>query len=178
MIEKWVQTRRGHYRPGNYASLVSAETANNAGALTCLLPLLVLGIPLVPSEALLNELLTTKGTIMGQDFSAEFFMTNLAVVLVLTNAIGLIMAWPFARYICYLQRVPQYWLSVISLCLVIFSVWIVGAKSWQGEYNMLVFVMLLPLGYMLRHVDTLPLIFVFIVQSRLESTATTMVDLL
>jgi len=177
-VEKWLQRKKGKYTEGNYNSLVSAETANNAGAFTVLLPLVVFGIPLVPSEALLFELLMTKGTILGQNFTAEFFFSNLVLVLVITNFIALFLAWPMAKYVCYMQKIPVNYFKIFVFALMIYSIYINGVNSFQETYNLLVFFALLPLGYILRKVDTLPLVFVFIIQTRLDVVTISLMDML
>jgi putative tricarboxylic transport membrane protein len=177
-IEKWIQNKKGKYFPGNYASLISAETANNAGAFSCLLPLLVFGIPLVPSEALLYELVMTKGTIMGENFTASYFLSSLVPVLLITNVIALCIAWPMAKYICYMTKIPTVLFRISIFLLLLFSIYINGQNSFQEGYNLLVFLILLPVGYLLRKVDTLPLIFVFIIQSRLDVVMISFMDLI
>jgi putative tricarboxylic transport membrane protein len=167
-IEKWIQLRRKKYQPGNYPSLVSAETANNAGAFSCLLPLIVFGIPLVPSEALLYELIMTKGTILGQNFTADFYFSNLVLVLLITNLVALFVAWPMAKYICYLQKIPPLYFKIFVFALLLWSIYEHGQSSFQELYNLTVFFFLLPIGYLLRKIDMLPLVFVFIIQSRLD----------
>lgn len=177
-IEKWIQTKKRKYKHGDYASLVSAETANNAGAFSCLLPLLVFGIPLVPSEALLYELISTKGVILGQNFSSSYFLQSLVPVLLITNAVALFIAWPLAKHICYLQKIPKKLFKIAVFVLLLFSIYINGQNSFQTEFNLLVFFALLPIGYVLRKIDTLPLVFVFIIQSRLDVVIITLGDLL
>lgn len=177
-IEKWWQTKKKKYKQGNYPSLISAETANNAGAFSCLLPLIVFGIPLVPSEALLYELVMTKGVILGQNFSASYFLTNLVPVLLITNAVALLIAWPLAKYICYLRKIPKIVFRILVFFLLLFSIYINGQNSFQTEYNLIVFFSLLPVGYLLRKIDMLPLVFVFIIQSRLDVVLISLKDLI
>jgi len=178
IIEKWWQTKIKKYKIGNYQSLVSAETANNAGAFSCLLPLVVFGLPLVPSEALLFEMLMSKGTVLGQNFTPSFFFNNLVFALLLTNLIALLIAWPLAKHICYLQKIPTTYFKIFVFALLLFSVFINGQNYFQETYNLAVFFLLLPVGYMLRNIDTLPLIFVFIIQSRLDVALITLKGLL
>jgi putative tricarboxylic transport membrane protein len=177
-IEKWWQTRKRKYKLGNYRCLVSAETANNAGAFSCLLPLFVFGIPLVPSEALLYELASVKGFILGQDFTAEFFLKNLTPVLFITNLVAIFLAWPLAKYICVMHKIPTVLFRSIIFVLMMSSIYFSGVNSFQGGYHIIVFLCLLPVGYLLRDHDTLPLIFVYIIQDRLDVIAISMMDLL
>ena len=175
-IEKW--WNRKTYKLGDYRSLVSAETANNAGAFSCLLPLMVFGIPLVPSEALLYELASVKGLILGQEFDATWFFTNLTPVLFITNFVAVFLAWPLAKYVCYLHKIPSVVFRAIVFLLLITSIYFSGISSFSEWYYLTVFVCLMPVGYALRNYDTLPLVFVFVIQSRLDVIAISLGDLL
>ena len=166
-IEKWWQTKKGKYKLGNYQSLVSAETANNAAAFTVLLPLVVFGIPLIPSEALLYDIQMSNGFVMGENFTPKIFFENLALVLVVTNFIALIVAWPLAKYVVYIQKLPAKLFKILIWLVLIWALYTVGEKNFQEAYYLIVFFVLAPVGYLLRKFDTMPLIFTFIIGERL-----------
>ena len=177
-LEKWIQRRKKKYKLGNYPSLVSAETGNNAGSFACLLPLIVLGIPIVPSEALLYELASSRGFILGgENFTAEFF-SNVAYLLVITNLIALAIAWPFAKYICYMSKINYKILQTIILIVLLAVVVYVGSQFFQSLYYLSVFIVLLPIGILFRKYEMLPLIFSFLVASRIDVLAISLSDLL
>jgi len=168
-VEKWIQRKK--YKEGNYKALVSAETGNNAGAFACLLPLLVLGIPIVPSEALLYEMAVAKGfSLGGENFNVEFFNT-VAYMLVFVNLIALFIAWPFAKYICYLGKLNYKQIQGLILIAFIFIIGYVGSELFQSTYYLIVFFLLLPVGILLRKHDTLPLVFAFIVADRIATVS-------
>ena len=177
VLEKFIQKRKKLYKEGDYRSLVAAETANNAGAFSCLLPLLILGIPIVPSEALLYEIASAKGFIFGQNFTLETFKF-LAIVLVIVNFIALCIAWPFAKYVCLMHKIPVRVLNMGIFVALVFVLYFTGAKLFQAEYYLIIFFALLPIGYMLRNYNTLPLIFVFVIQTRLDVVAIRIGDFL
>lgn len=166
-VEKWLERKKGTYKLGNYNCLIAAETANNAGAFTAFLPLLVFGIPLTASDAVFYDLMMTKGFILGQGFDANFFLWNLAIVLCITNFAALCVAWPMAKYVCYLQKIPERAFKISIFIFLICAIYYSGTFSWQEEYYLITFLALLPLGYVLRKFDTLPMIFCFIIQDRL-----------
>jgi hypothetical protein len=56
--------------------------------------------------------------------------------------------------------------------------YIAGDKLFQSGYYLIVFFTLLPIGYMLRNYNTLPLIFTFVVQTRLDVVAIRIGDFL
>lgn len=167
-IEKWIQTRKGRYSIGNYPSLVSAETANNAGAFTTLLPLLVLGIPLAASEALIYELVISKGTVIGQSFDLSLFYL-IAVALVITNFIALMIAWPLSGVVLQLHKINLKYFNLAIVFILILTVAYSGGQSYQLVYYLTVFLVLVPVGLLLRNVNTLPLIFLFLLQDRIDS---------
>lgn len=167
-VEKWLEQRKNRYQVGNYRSLISAETANNAGAFTSLLPLLILGLPLVPSEAILYDLMVNKGVVLGQDFDLSIFYV-VAITLVITNFIALIIAWPLANVVTKIHKVNAKYLNFIVITILTGAIFYSGLQHFQEWYYLVVFVCLLPLGYSLRNINTMPLIFLFLMQDRIDS---------
>lgn len=172
------EKKRGIYEQGNYRALVAAETANNSAAFTTLLPLFILGIPFAASEALFYDIIITKGFVFQQNFDMSFFMTTIAYNLVIINIIAFMIAWPFAKYISLIYLVPQKLLNAAVFIFLCYIMWIVGANYLQSEYYLIVFFLLLPIGYLIRHYDTMPLVFAFILQDRFYMNAHTLYDLI
>ena len=167
-IEVWIQKRKKKYQVGNLPSLISAETANNAAALSSLLPLLLIGIPITSSEAVLSEILNISGHFFDPENFGELFYI-IALCLVGINTIALLVAWPFVRFfnIFYLIK-PKILYSGIGM-LLIFLMWHVSSFTNNEIYYFLVLGGLLPLGYIFRKYNTIPLIFVFMMQNGLET---------
>ena len=157
------------YRPGSMKCLIASETANNSGSFSMLIPLLILGIPIVPSEALLYDITASKGFVFGAStFDIQIFYI-VVFVLMLANCVSLIMCWTFAKYVAYINTLDK---RIVNLCIVLllFLIMIyIGSYTWQSLYYLVVFVLLLPVTYLLRNQNTLPLVFVFLVQDRLET---------
>ena len=166
-IEKWIQTRKGTYSIGNYPSLISAETANNAGAFTTLLPLLVLGVPLAASEALIYELVIRNGVVLGQSFDLSMFYL-VAVASVFTNFIALALAWPLSNIVMQLKRVDLRYFNLFIVVILTMTIAYSGSQSYQLVYYLTVFLLLVPLGILLKNINTLPLIFLFLLQDRID----------
>lgn len=176
-VEKWLETRKNRYKIGNYRSLISAETANNAGSFTSLLPLLVLGIPLVPSEAVLYDLLTNKGIVLGHVFDLSIFY-QVSITLVATNLIALFIAWPLANYVIKLHKINLKYLNLIIIAILVATIYYSGIQQFQGLYYLAVFICLIPLGIALRNVNTLPLVFLFLLQDRIDSIIPRTIELI
>lgn len=171
------EKRKNRYEQGNYRALVAAETSNNAAAFTTLLPLFILGIPFAASEALFYDIIISKGFIFTSEFDMVFFMKNIAYNLVIINILAFFIAWPFAKYITYIMMIPQKVLNLSVFIILIFVIYNVGDPFFQSEYYLITFFALLPIGYLIRNYDTMPLVFVFILQDRFFMNAITIKDL-
>ena len=146
--------------------IVVSETANNAGAFSMLLPLLIFGIPLIGSEAILLFLMEQQGFNLVQ-FKFSDFLPELALGLVLVNLVGFMIAWPLSK------MVPVFYKFnikiVISLLIIaLFGVTLyTGLMNYSMMYYVICFAVLAPLGVLLRNTDTLPLVFAFIIHNKL-----------
>lgn len=149
--------------------IIASETANNAGAFSQLLPLILLGIPLVGSEALVLGLLEGKGFRLDMTTFNDIFVV-VGISLVLINIIGLCLAWPLAKHILKLFRLPIKKLYLIIFLLFIMIILYVGHTNYQTNYYLMVAICLLPLAYVLRRFDTMPLIFAFLIHDRVIDT--------
>ena len=168
---------KGTYEKGNYRALIAAETANNAAAFTTLVPLLALGIPFAASEALFYDIITAKGFSFMADIDVGFFMKNVAYSLVWINILAFFIAWPFAKYISYIYKVPPQIINLIVFIVLTYVIYHVGSYMFASWYYLGTFLSLLPLGYLLRKYDTMPLIFVFILHDRFIMNGHTIIDL-
>ena len=157
------------YSPGSMKCLIASETANNSGSFSMLIPLLILGIPIVPSEALLYDINASKGFIFGAStFDIQIFY-GVVFVLMLANVVSLIMCWPFAKYVSLINALDKRIVNSIIMCVLFVIMLYIGSYTWQSFYYFVVFLLLLPMSYVLRNENTLPLIFIFLVQDRLET---------
>jgi len=146
--------------------IVVSETANNAGAFSMLLPLLIFGVPLIGSEAILLFLMEQKGFNLVTYKFADI-LPELALGLVLVNAIGFFIAWPLSRWVPVFYKFNL----KLVLSLLIFALFLVtiytGYMNYSTLYYMTCFAILVPIGVLLRNVDTLPLVFAFIIHNKL-----------
>lgn len=166
-LEVLNEKRKGTYEKGNYNALVSAETANNAATLSNLLPLFLLGIPLGGSEVIFYDLISSKGFVFYRDFTYEFFRDTIAYNLIIINLLAFLLAWPFAKYIKVFSLIPYNILRVFVFFLLCYTLYTIGAQYYQSLYYLLVFICLLPFGYLFRKQDMLPFIFIFVLQEHL-----------
>lgn len=176
--EVLIQTKKNKYKEGNYNSLVAAESANNAAAFSTLLPLFIIGIPISASELLFYDMIMLKGVIFSQEFDVSFFMTHIATSLVIINLLAFMIAWPLSKFAKYLYYIPQILTNCVVFFLLCYAIYQLGSSSLQELYYLTVFLLFLPVGFLFRNIDTLPFVFVFLLQDRIYSLAITTSDLL
>tara|TARA_Y100001963_G_scaffold7815_1_gene10195 strand:+ start:18595 stop:19905 length:1311 start_codon:yes stop_codon:yes gene_type:complete len=157
-------------------SLISAETANNAGSISALLPLIVLGLPISSSEALILALLELKSFELSL---ANFvpILLDVTKALVIVNCIGIILAWPFAKYLCYCFRIPLKYVYAVILVALFFINYYIGYMQYATAFYFIVLLALLPIGYLLRRYNTMPLVFSFILLDKIVENFNVFVQL-
>ena len=146
--------------------IVVSETANNAGAFSMLLPLLIFGVPLIGSEAILLFLMEQKGFNLVQ-FKFSDFLPELALGLVIVNAIGFFIAWPLSKMVPSFYRFNIKIIISLLIIALFFVTLYTGYMNYSMAYYLICFVVLAPIGILLRNVDTLPLVFAFIIHNKL-----------
>ena len=146
--------------------IVASETANNAGAFSMLLPLLLFGIPLIGSEALLLALIEQQGFIISSVNFGEL-MSTISVNIVIVNLIGLLLAWPLSKQVKLFYKLNLKIVLSIVLILLFSVVIYSGYINYSIVYYLTVFAVLAPIGYALKNVNTLPLVFAFIIHDKL-----------
>ena len=146
--------------------IVVSETANNAGAFSMLLPLLIFGVPLIGSEAILLFLMEQKGFNLVQ-FKFSDFLPELALGLVVVNAVGFMMAWPLSKIVPSFYKFDIKIIISLLIIALFFVTLYTGYMNYSMTYYLVCFVVLAPLGVLLRNVDTLPLVFAFIIHNKL-----------
>lgn len=137
--------------------VIASEVANNAGVISCLIPFLIFGIPIINSEIAIVNLINQK-TVLNFDWVLNNSTLLWTTVLMATFA-GLIAAWPMSRLIAKLMNINRSVLKWILLTLLTLSVLYIGYSQDQFWYYTLSFLALLPIGLWLRKLDTLPLVF-------------------
>lgn len=167
-VESWIQKKKKSYNnKGDYASLISAETANNAAGFSSFLPLLAIGVPLAPSDAIVLNLATLNGYV----FSIENFMSMfslLAVCLVFVNIAGLLISWPVVQNIKGFYKIDFNYIYPAVMIISILMLFYLGDQTNQMLYFAAVSLILAPIGYLLRNFNTIPLVFVFLLQNAIE----------
>lgn len=171
IFEKNKRKKEKTYDPtGDLPSLVSAETANNAAGLSQLTPLLLIGIPITTSEAIILNILENNMAVVNWKTTIQSGMFNeLVIWFVVMNFLCLLAAWPFAKHLHLIFKINQKVLYSLTFFVLTVLVYYLGNITEQGLYYLSVLICLLPIGYLLRKWDTLILVFAFILQGQIES---------
>jgi len=146
--------------------IVASETANNSGAFSQLLPMLLFSIPLLSSEAYILNILDMKGFNLNY-FEINNLITTICTSLIAINLIGLLLAWPMAKYIVYLYAIKMSTIMYFLLLLLLLLVVYIGYTHNSLNFYLLSCIGLLPITYLLRNIDTTPLVFAFLIQDPL-----------
>lgn len=145
--------------------VTASETANNAGAISQMIPMLILGLPIVNSEALVLAMMETQGYVAGLT-SASAYMTAAIFPLALGGIVALLAAWPFSLMVLKILRtnvVVLRTVAVIFLCSTVFyQAWI----DMQMVFYILCFIVLALIGWCLKNYDPVIMIFAYFISER------------
>jgi putative tricarboxylic transport membrane protein len=124
-----LERQKNPYKYLSYAS--AAEAANNSAAISCIIPFLFLGLPITPSELIIDQFLTTKFyrlnldtlnhaiNIGGEIFS---FVTILIAGILICNLACFIMCGNFIRMWRRLLAIDVRWYLLAVKLLVVASI--------------------------------------------------------
>jgi putative tricarboxylic transport membrane protein len=149
------------------SNAVASETANNSANLSVLIPLLFLGIAIIPSEYLLLEILPL-GNKAFSFLTIQPYLFSMFVLLILSNIVSFYFSWncvrPFLLIIlCFNKLVP-----ICILLAVIGCVGYIGYSYMQIEYYLLVFIAASCVGLLFKSYDLLPFAYAFMLQNNFE----------
>ena len=156
--------------------ITASETANNAGAFSMLLPLLIFGIPITSSEALLLFFLEQSGFNTYNTTLAPL-MSSLIWNYLVINLIGLLLAWPLAKYVKYFYNIDLRYLFTGVIAIIVATVIYSGLEYYSVWWYITLFLVLLPIGVMLRRFNLIPLVFAFFISKILLSKSVILYDL-
>lgn len=167
--ERFYQIRKKVYSKGNMHCLIAAEGANNAGALTQLIPLLFLGIPITGSEALIYNILETR----GMPTSIEWFKSTFSIVVVtflISSTIGLFIAGKYINFLKFLDGTSIRNFYIFLAIFLFLMISYTGYINYSLTKYVIITLVLLPVGYLCHRFNTMPLIYGFILHELLFET--------
>ena len=152
----------GSYLSANFVKkdlnkIAAAESANNSGALSSLLPLIILGIPIVGSEVLIYYLIVTKGFTFSVDTMSYF--TNILYFIPIVLIICLVLSWGCFNILGQLAQVYKKHKNILIFFIVTF-ICIMSIKIYPVKEWIIVCLLLFGfIGYMLKKFDTFPILY-------------------
>lgn len=147
------------------ARVSAAETSNNAGQVTMLIPLLVLGIAVQSSEVVLINIASQVGWDV-ESLVTQDFMLKLMVALVIGAVVSGIMCYNLVIHLTKFFVKYFGWLLASLSTLFIFNILHIGFMADQLYYYLIVFLVSLALGLLSRkfkidHVPTILILLLF-----------------
>ena len=167
-IEKKLSRHPEQFGHGAIAGVAGPETANNATTGSCMIPLLVLGIPAIPATAILLSAMMIHGVQPGPQLIAEHpeVFWGLIASMYVGNLMLLVLNLPLVGVFVNLLRIPYVYLAPMVLLICVIGIYSVTAKPLD------IFIMAAfgILGYILRKFDfdVAPLLLAVVLGDRME----------
>src|SRR6056300_1870941 len=152
----------GSYLSANFVKkdlnkIAAAEAANNSGALSSLLPLIILGIPIVGSEVLIFYLIVTKGFIFSVDTMSYF--TDILYFIPIVLIVCIILSWGCFNILGQLAQLYKKHKNTLIISIVLF-ICIMSINIYPVQEWLIICLLVLGIiGYVLREFDTFPILY-------------------
>jgi len=146
--------------------IFASESANNAGSVTQLLPLLLFAIPISGGEALILMMLNQQAfSVSTYSFSSiyDYVGYNFLIVNMLGLAITLALSYAASK----VTRINVRHIVTFAMIVMVSSIMYESFSKGVFLNYVLISVFLLPLGWVLRNRNNMPLVFSFLVFDRL-----------
>ncbi len=154
----------------SYKSLISAEASNNSAILVTLLPLVILGIPITGSEALLLSIMEMNLVEINWQIILDLNLHYLIASSVgISLFVGIMISWPMSQQLQKFIVVGKNYFKFIIIFALFLSMCFVASTTGQYFYYFITLGVASGLGVLLSRFDVLPFIFVFLIQKKLES---------
>ncbi len=149
-------------KPYDFMSrLTSAESANNSSQITVLVPLLVIGLAIVPSEMILLDLIEMKFWYPGQEtwslYGIEFYQW-LGICLATSAAVCFLVCYTFISVMHIWLKNNLVLLNRIALVIISSAIFYAGSLVEARLFFIASFIILACIGLLFLKVDFIPLI--------------------
>jgi len=154
----------GSYLSSNFVSkdvnkIAAAEAANNSGALSSLLPLLLLGIPIVGSEVLVFYIMSSKG--FRFDISNLHIFTDILYYIPFVLVTCLVLSWACFNQLGNIAQLYKRYKYVLTCGILAFII-AMSIYIYPVKFYMIICILILSAaGFVLRKLDTFPIIYGF-----------------
>lgn len=159
---------------GDIKSLIAAETANNGTSMTMMVPLMVIGIPITTSEAVLLMIIDSHYYLINHSTTVESGMFfHLVLFFIVINIVCFFLSWPLVGYVNYIKKIPMQSVFVATGAALVLLNLYVGHTNHEVWFYLLTMVGLFPLGFLLRKTETLVLVIGYVLGSKLLTSIST-----
>ena len=149
------------------SNAVASETANNSANLSVLIPLLFLGIAIIPSEYLLLEILPLGNKAFSFSLMQPYLL-SMFILLMISNVVSFYFSWncvrPFIRMISSFNNT----IPLVIILTIVSCVGYIGGEYQQFQYYMIVLLASSIFGLLFRNFDLLPFAYAFMLQNNFE----------
>ena len=180
ITEKLFQRNDSSLSQKSIDRLVSAEAANNSANVTVLLPLLLFGLAIIPSELILLSIVETQGwtpsaigwTLMGLSFYHWMF-----IFLAVSCLIGYLTCYTFVSTVTKLVKNNIKIICGLTIALIASSLMYSGWMTQNYSIYLLTFVLFFSIVVLYRRIDYMPLVVGFLLGDQLLSVTSVIYDL-
>jgi putative tricarboxylic transport membrane protein len=167
--------------------LLSAESANNSAGMTSLLPMLIFGVAILPSEAFLLDMISTQQVNINMAWLVQPYVYDISrlhwilITLLIANCVALVISWQGANLISRIYAAVPWWVMTFSILCLLASV--IAWQSWQNlrwSLDVITLLALIPATWFIvrQRIDTLPLMFVFLLADPIQRNFSTILSYL
>lgn len=145
----------------NFNSVVSAEAANNAAAITVLIPFVILLLPIIASEAVILSLVERRGiSILDSHQILTEYIPTLMIVLLSVNIVNWVISGVFYKTVGQFYFQTQHFIYPLLATVCMLIVGYIGYQDHQVILYLSVFAVFLLFGIVLKDYS-LRIVFVF-----------------
>lgn len=162
-VETWLQRKKGI--DDAVARLVCAESANNSAVISVLIPLLLFGIAIIPSEMIVYHILEAQGWSHDRFSALDYVLVTSAATL--SVMVAYLLCSPWISHMCgFFSRYHQE-MTYAVLAITLVSVLIMAYREYSLVYYVVLLVLFSFLGILFRDKDSTPLILSFLAAEQL-----------
>jgi len=168
--------RKQPHLTDSLSRLTAAEAANNASQVSSLIPFVLLGLAVQPSELVILDILASHG---WRATNLDWNMVGLVTASLLIGCA--VVAWVCSSVVKQLLSwFQQYYNAIVSVLIVLLTATVMyqGWRSDQTLYYMLVFAASGAVGWITaRRVDFMPLVLVLLLENQLNGITNRLIQL-
>ncbi len=163
------KVRKRKKEQSNLSALISSESGNNAGVFSAMLPVILLGIPITGSEIILVSILNNSGVFFNYETAIKI-LSMVPIIFISINILGFICAWPLAKTLNYVYKIPKFLLIFLLISLCIWA--IITVSLHQVFFDLSIFLLCLIIGILLKYkkIDSLPIVMGLLLQNNFDSS--------